>query len=167
MEMIFFAVFLFLLVPLAAARAEGLGKAEVLRPYLDSQTLFVAHLDASKIDVAAMEKFAKEILDSAKVPDADDVTKQIHAMSGVAAAQIAQFGKLGGRHVYTVVSHTDLFPNMPNMQGAILIPLEAGGDAKAMAELLRPMMPVPGVPIELLGKDLLFVGDPATLKRLQ
>ena len=69
----------------ATAGAGGsLDMAKFLAPYMDSQTLAVAHADFSKVDTAAIEKVVTGVFDDLKVPADDQYRKEL-SLARVAA----------------------------------------------------------------------------------
>jgi hypothetical protein len=158
------AAVLSLMLPFAAARAaDNPAKPELLRPYLDNQTLLVVHIDTAKIDSAAFEKFVQEMLDTAKVTSMDEFIGNAHQASATAGKFLTQFTKLGGRHVYTLFAISDIGPEMA--PGAILIPLEAGADPKAMIDFLKGQFPPAA--IEPVSDNLLLFGDADAVEKLK
>lgn len=151
-----------------------------LASFIDDQTIAVAHLDASKLAAAAMDKYVASLLDDAKVPADDSTRQELAAARAMADVFLARFKQLGGRHVYALLSHPDLWPHQQPL--AVLFKIEPGGDAAALKELLTstfgmaratPGEPGPqelaaGTPeAVMLRADVLFIGQDAALKRLQ
>ncbi len=165
----------------AQAATTRAAPADFLAPFIDSQTIAVAHLDATKIDTAALQKYITELMDAAKVPADDDLRKNMTLAKGVADVFLTRFQQLGGRHVYALLSHPDIWPHQQPV--ALLIKIEPGGDAKALRELLTstfgidppqtepatlaPVMLDDALRAVMLRDDVLFIGQTFPLKRLQ
>ncbi|HVT79600.1 MAG TPA: hypothetical protein VHM90_02995, partial [Phycisphaerae bacterium] len=158
-----------------------------LDPFIDGETTVVAHLDAAAIDTAAIEKYLLAPLDEAKVPADDPTRQQIGAARAAADVFLARFKQLGGRHVYLVMSHPDIWPHMQPL--AILLKIEPGGDARMLRQLIATLgfpelsqddAPAATSPDDaarreaqgalkaaMLRQDVLFIGQDVPLQRLK
>jgi hypothetical protein len=126
--------------------------ADAVTPFLDEQTLAVAHIDLTKVDAVTL---ATTLTDLGAI-DADE-TQDVKARGG---RWLAAFTKAGGKDLYVVISLADL-PNSP----FVIVPLGEGADARAIANLLDlPELP-PG-PREKIG-DAVFAGSAEALERLR
>src|SRR5262249_33986087 len=96
----------------AAASTQPSAQDAVLQPFIDAETLAVAHIDAGKLDTAAIEKYAVALMDDAKLADSDPSRKNLTTARAAADVFLARFKQLGGRHVYVVVAHSDIWPHM-------------------------------------------------------
>jgi hypothetical protein len=174
------------------AAASGTATAQpdrFLAPFIDEETIAVVHLDVGKIDTAVIEKYVAGMMDEAKVPADDAQRKALIAGRAAADVFLARFKQLGGRHVYLVFSHPDIWPSMQPL--AMLVKIEPGGDAKMLRQLITSTFkivdPAPeeiasskvtadeiawgerhGVlKAAMLREDVLFIGQPVPLKRLK
>ncbi len=138
--------------------------AAFLAPYVDNQTVAVAHVDTAMLDPAAIESFVNEMMDVGKLPPKDEARDSIHTARIAADAFLARFKELGGRHVYAALAHPDAWPAMQPL--ALLFPVEAGGDAKGLAEFLQTTAG-PDLKTALLGDHVIFLGQEVPLARLR
>lgn len=144
-----------------------------LETFIDADTLGVAHLDVSRIDTAVIEKYILGLLDDAKVAADDHVRKQLPTLRTAADVFLARFKQLGGRHVYLVTAHADIWPHM--QPGALLVKIESGGNTDTMREFLISALSIPpeGTPASrtlqaaLLRDDVLFIGHASVFNRLK
>jgi prepilin-type processing-associated H-X9-DG protein len=158
-----------------------------MAPFVDEQTIAVAHLDVGKIDTGAIETYVKGLMDEMKMP-AEDQPALPQARKEVDAF-LAKFKQAGGRHVVAVLSHADIWPSLQPL--AVLVKVEPGGDAKAMLTLLMSVNGSANPPADganvgamsmeergkwemsqqiqavMLRDDVVFVGQAAAFKRLQ
>jgi len=111
-------------MPTLAGESPAEARAKAIAPYIDEQTIEIARIDLSRLDIDALEskfhEFGKR--DAAAV-----------APFRQAASQwVRDFTKAGGKDIYFVFSLAD-FP-----QGAtMVIPLAGDADGKAMVDLLK------------------------------
>lgn len=172
----------------AAARAQTPGAADsaklmssVLAPMMDNQTLVVAHADAAKIDPDAIEKLFIDLLDAGKVPAGDEHRKNVMQIRLVLDAYVSKFRALGGRHVFFLVSHTDLWSfvqssgEMIPKHGqvgfpiVVLMPMENGADAKPLIDFLNSQLISPDLQIvaDVLPGNVVFFGTKPSLEHLK
>ena len=83
----------------------------------------------------------------------------------MAAGYQARFAKVGGRHIYLLISHPDAWPGMEPV--AVLLPVEKGGDAKGMMAFFKALLPDDSMTVSQLGEDLVYVGQALPLKRFE
>ena len=108
-------------------------RAKVVAPYIDDQTVAVAHVDFARVDlgpitermVAALEKLAPD--DKSRA----DFRREADEALGHARRWIDGFRQAGGRDLYVVFSLADR-GDAPFM----LVPLGAGADPKAVGRAL-------------------------------
>jgi prepilin-type processing-associated H-X9-DG protein len=159
-----------------------------LAPFLDDQTIAVAHVDAAKIDTATLQTYIKSLVDEFHMPPDANLDKQLTDARAAADSFLNRFRQLGGRHLFAVLNQPDLWPHLQPM--AILIKIEPGGNAKALAQLLAgtfptseitpeelkkeltapdqapPLEPTEQLKIAVLRDDLVFLGQRVPLRRL-
>lgn len=127
--------------PVSPAKA-----AKTLAPFVDDDTIVVAHVDVSRIEVnklfAALASFFP-----AEHP--------LLRMNRAAGQQIETFLKAGGRDLYVVVSVADL----PEPGPFVLVPLGRPSDEEALIALSG------GAFVERIG-EVLFIGGQAARDRL-
>jgi prepilin-type processing-associated H-X9-DG protein len=142
-----------------ASSAEAHAKA--IAPYLDAQTLGLAHIDFTQLNLDALIAQVAEILKL----DAGERTAFDQEIRGWVGA----FTRAGGKDLYLVFSIAD-FPNGPYL----VVPLEAGADGRALADFLNsdqgarilPAGPRSGGSATVLDQAV-FGGSPAALKRIR
>jgi hypothetical protein len=115
-----------LLLPMARAgeKPDAETSAKTIAPFLDDQTIAVAHVDLSRLDVDA---FLARLAEVAKVD-----RQQIEKGSAPVINWITTFKKAGGKDLFMVFSLTDL----PQSSPFLVVPLGATSDEKALQELL-------------------------------
>jgi prepilin-type processing-associated H-X9-DG protein len=152
-----------------------------IAPFLEADTLAVAHLDAAKIDTAALQTYLKSLVDELHLPPEAVSDKQLADARTQADTLLARFKQLGGRHLFAVLSQSDLWPNP--RPTAVLVKIEPGGDAKALRAFLTENLHLTEMPadtqraspdpapfddrrIATLRNDVLFIGHRAPFERL-
>ena len=153
------AAFLVLLAPAGAWSQEAFdpaARAAAVAPYLDDQTIAVAHVDIARIDPAALTKALTEI-----VPAGDpSIPKQLAAIEqGIKVVQSALKG-VGMTDLYAVVS----LHEVPNSTPFVVAPLKAGADPTMAAGMLRELTRVEAS--EQIG-NAIVAGPKPTIERLK
>ncbi|HUU22413.1 MAG TPA: hypothetical protein VM389_07730 [Phycisphaerae bacterium] len=113
-------------VPDAAARAKAIA------PLVDEQTILVARLDVTRVDVGPIfARLGKLMRDPAEAdrPDPQLDRKLTEARKGF-EQWLEGFAKAGGRDLY-VISPMDIFPAM-----VLAVPLGGDADAEALSKVL-------------------------------
>jgi hypothetical protein len=143
-----------------AAVATADTPTDVLSPYLDAQTLVVAHIDMSRV---AVDPLIDSLNQLGKVDE--------RATAGLrqgARRWIEDFTKAGGKDVYAIVNLADL-PRTP----FFIVPLPTGADAGAITRLLetglseRLALGAPRAEVVEKRGDAVFAGSKAALARLR
>ena len=154
-----------LAVPAAAAdQVPGTdARARAVAPYLDEQTIGLAHVDVARLSLDAL---VGQLAGLTKLP-AQDLARFQQA----ARRWVTDFTRAGGKDLYLIVSLADL-PEGP----FLVAPLQEGADGRAVAELLsgeraalltrQIPLPVAGGTAEVLD-HLVFVGGKAALERIR
>jgi hypothetical protein len=148
----------------------------MIAPCIDEQTMLVAHVDISALDMAAIEQFAGEVLAQGMPAGGgggtgdqgvQEIRKQMAMQRLAAEGFLARIRQLGGRHLFVVLNHQDLFPSM--VGPAVLFKVESVNGAppngQAVADLLKSILPAAA--ISPLTADLVFCGWQPTLDRLK
>jgi prepilin-type processing-associated H-X9-DG protein len=107
------------------------GPDEVLKPYVNDQTLIVARADFSRLDMAVVRSWLLDASRKAPVvpADADQVEHAIDAGLQQATQWITLFTKAGGRYVYVVADTSFEAP-------ILLVPVEKDANPVAMEGIL-------------------------------
>lgn len=161
---------LFILALLAAGPAvageqfDPAARAKAVAPFIDEQTVLIARVDLSQVEVDPIVDKAMELIGQV-VPEALADPDKFREDGAQARAMLkklqAAFRQAGGREVYLLFSMADVdFRREP--APLLIIPLAEGADAKALADLCKTVMDVQ----QRLG-DVLFVGTRPTLDRLK
>lgn len=100
------------------------ARAHAVAPFVDSQTVGIAHVDLSRIDADALLDWAIEVGRLEK--------KEVEEPRREWRGWLADFTKAGGKDLYIVVSLADL-PIGPPL---VVVPLAAGADAQAVRRVL-------------------------------
>ncbi len=158
----------------AKTEATARAAAAAIAPFLDEQTVLVARLDTSRLDLAGASRQAKALLGEVL---ADELEK------GALAGEVARtaFASAGGREAYLVVSLADV----PSRAPFGIVPVAKASDAADLARALRPLLALgggappgaPATPADALQRSLalaceplagaVFIGPSATLERLK
>ena len=158
-------------------------RARVIAPFVDEQTVLVAHLSLAekgrqpRADLDAVHALIVEIVRTA-VPAEEDATfalRDVQEAKAAADRWLGNFRKAGATELYAVVSITDL-PAHP--QPFMVVPVVEGADARAIAGLLCNGSPTGSTtrPAEGQSGDLwtaeqlgpaIFCGARSTLDRLR
>jgi hypothetical protein len=149
------ALVLALTLPAAAAEKfdpEALARA--VAPFVDAQTVGVAHVDLTRIDAVA---FLDKVAEIGKL-EAEEVEGPKRDLRGL----LAGLTRTGAKDWYVVFSMADL----PAQPPFIVVPLGAGADAKAMSRELEQAKLFGQGHAEALGHAVLG-GSEKTLKRLR
>jgi hypothetical protein len=121
---------LLLAVPAAAAdeTVNADARAKAVAPYLDDQVFAVAHVDVSRFKVeTALAKLAElGKLDAAEI---QPLKKKLLSWLG-------GFTRAKGKEVYFVFSLADIGLDANSVTPFVLVPVEEGADARALARLL-------------------------------
>ncbi len=155
-------------------KADYAARAAVVAPFLDDQTVVVARLDATRLDLEGASRQVKRLLGGVLGDELDKATLAGEmAKGGFTAAGVSE--------AYLIVSLADV----PNRSPFGIIPVAKGSDAATLARSLRPLIALGGgappgaapTPQEALGRSLtlvceplagaVFVGPGATLERLK
>jgi hypothetical protein len=143
--------------------------ARIIAPFIDAQTIAVAHADISRINSDAIfEKVTGVALKIAEPQEKDKILAVLTEFRQIIHQWITDFTAAGGKDIYLVLSLTDL----PRF--FMIVPLGTGADAQEIANLLRKAQPAgssEGSPIyldcfEKFG-NVAFGGSKETLQRLQ
>ena len=155
-ESIAFPLLLALTLPaFAAEAADPDTRVRTIAPYLDEQTLAVAHVDLSRVDAQAL---TARVVQLGK-PPAQPTAEFTKAVEGFVSA----FRQAGGKDLYVFVSLADL----PQSTPFLIAPVGANADARAMSELLKgdPSGPFNAEVVEKLD-HVIFAGSRFTRRRL-
>jgi hypothetical protein len=158
-----------------ADKADNAARAAAVASFLDDQTVVVARLDASRLDLEGASRQLKRLLGGVLGDELDKAT-----MAGEMAK--GGFTAVGGREAYLIVSLADV----PSRAPFGIIPVSKGTDTATLARSLRPLVAAggggsppgtPPTPAEALQRSLalvceplagaVFVGPVATLERLR
>jgi hypothetical protein len=131
------------------------ARVKAIAPYLDEQTLGVAHVDLTRVDTATLTSWVARI---GQFP-----TQSADAFKNAVEEWVKAFRKAGGKDVYAFFSLADLPQNPP----FLIVPLEGQADGEALSKLFQKgTQNVPPAEVaEKLG-NVLFVGAKATRQRL-
>jgi hypothetical protein len=141
-----------LLAP-AQDKVDSASRARVVAPYLDDQTIAVAHVDVTRIDLDALTNTLTAL---ANIPP-----KQIEADRQALGQWRNAFVGAGGKDLYVVFSLADL----PQRPPYAMVPLGTGANAKDLAALLTSE-PAHWEVAEKIDQ-VLFAGSKAARQRLQ
>jgi prepilin-type processing-associated H-X9-DG protein len=123
-----FTLTLTLALPVAAGeKSTAENRAKAIAPFLDEQTIAVAHVDLTRFDLTAF-------LDKVTAGGRIDQTRIGRAQ---ATAWLDRFTKAGGKDLYLVLSLADL----PQSAPFVIVPLGANADARVIANLLGSGQP--------------------------
>lgn len=133
--------------PLPKPEAEA--RAKTLAPFLDDETIVVAHVDLARVDV---DKIVGLLSNGA-------LGGRLEELALVAKSHINGLTEAGGRDVYLVVSLADV----PERTPFVLAPFGKGVNADRLTEALAAL---PLAARQRIG-DVLVAGDRETIDRLQ
>ena len=151
------AMVLALALALPAAAAETFdaeARARAVAPFLDAQTVAVAHVDLTRIDADALLDWAAEV----GPPEGKELEVSRRDLRG----RLADLTRAGARELYVVVSLADL-PREPLL---VIVPLAAGTDTKALVRELGRAPALEQLHWETLDQALVGGGEDA-LQRLR
>jgi len=151
------AVMLALAVALPAAAADKFdaeARARTLAPFVDEQTMIVAHVNLTRIDADAILNWVAEV--------GRLETKEIEEPRRDLRGWLADLTKAGGKELYFVVNLADL-PREPLL---VIVPLTAGADAQAIRRVLSHVKAFESLHFETFGQALIG-GSEGALKRLR
>ncbi len=136
----------------AADKADA--RARTIAPFVDEQTVAVAHVDLSRLDADALLDWVAEVgrVDKKELEDARREGR----------AWLADFRKAGGKDLYFLVNLTDLAADLTTT----IVPLAEGADAQAVRRVLERMEAFKQLHFETRGQVLLG-GSEAVRKRLK
>lgn len=131
-------------VTLASAAASAAGQkafdaaaaAKAVAPFLDEQTVGIARIDVTRLNVQAMFDKVRRIIERVEESDErrQEINRELARAQQDLAGWLAEFTDAGGREVYMVVSMADL----PGPPVFAVIPLRPGADADRIVRFLRP-----------------------------
>jgi hypothetical protein len=162
---------LFLLAMLSAGTAvageqfDPAARAKTVAPFIDEQTVLIAHVDLSRLDVDPLVDKAVELVRDL-VPEAQAELEAFRREEKQARAGLkglhAAFRQAGGKEVYLLFSVADVdFRREP--APFVIVPLGEGADEKALAAMFRQTH----LEVQERLRDVLFVGSAQTLSRLK
>jgi hypothetical protein len=115
-----------LVLPASAAnKFDAEARARAVAPFIDVQTVSVAHIDLTRIDADAILDWAIEVGQLDK--------NEIEGPRRVVRGWLTDLTKAGGKELYVVISLTDI-PMEPPL---VVVPLEAGADAESVRRVLN------------------------------
>lgn len=151
------AALLALTVALPAAAADifdAEARARALAPFVDEQTMILAHVDLTRLDAEALFNWAAEVgrLDAKEIEEPRQELRD----------WLADVTKAGGKELYFIVSLADL-PREPLL---VVVPLAADTDAQAVRRVLGRVKAFHPLHFETFGQALIG-GSEGALKRLR
>jgi Protein of unknown function (DUF1559) len=130
------------------------ARAKAVAPFLDDQTILIAHGDLTRLDVEAtaakLAEYAKPLEENLA-----EAKKELGDWLGA-------WTKAGVREIYVVVSLADV-PGQPPL---LVIPLEGEGDGKAIIEAMSRSKHFEHLKFEKMGSAVVG-GGPKTMARLK
>jgi hypothetical protein len=141
-------------LPAAADKFDGDARARALTPYVDEQTVVVAHVDLPRIDTDALLNWAVEV-GRLEPKEIEETRREMRGW-------LADLTKAGGKEMYVVVSLAD----MPNGSPLVIVPLAAGVKAQAVLRVLNRVKDFEQLHFEANGQALLG-GSAEARKRVQ
>ncbi len=160
---------LFLLALLAAGPAvaaekfDPAARAKIVAPFIDEQTVLIARVVVSRLEVDALFDKAAELIRDL-VPEERTELDRVREEEKRAILKKLQaaFCQAGGKEVYLLFSVADVdFHSNP--VPFLIVPLGEKADEKALVALFRQT----GLDVQQRLGDVLFVGSRATLSRLK
>lgn len=146
---------LILVLPASAAeKFDAEARARAIAPFIDEQTMIVAHVDLTRIDADGLLNWAVE---TGRLE-----AKEIEAFRRQLRGWLADLTKAGGKEMYVVASLADLPIDPP----LVVVPLAAGTDA---ASIRRVLGRIPGLNLLSFEKfdQTLLAGSAAARKRVR
>lgn len=155
----------------AAPAPEPSDPADVLAPFLDEQVVAVVRVDASRVDLKALETWLVKHLRAGQ-PDGNaahaeamkEIAGELQKIREPMEQGLAQFLAAGGREAYVILSPTEL---AANTGPAAIIPLGKGADPDKLMALIGA---APGAaPPEMAERagDVILFGTPAVRAKLR
>lgn len=144
-------------LPLLALRAgefDAEARARTIAPFIDEQTVLIAHVDLTRIGVDAFLDWAIEA-GRLEVKEMEEPRREWHGW-------IADLTKAGGKEIYVVVSLADL----PMESPLLVVPLGEGADAPSVRRALMRIPLFRLLSFNEFGKSLVS-GSSAAMKRLR
>lgn len=127
-----------LLLLASAARAQVAAGDAAVAPFVNEQTDAVLALDVSAVNMDQITKWAEQQIRASGVQKATQ-DKMVAEMNNPDDAKtrewLTNFAKAGGKRMYVVVSFAGVLTGQP---GVVVAPVEAGGNAEAIAKILDP-----------------------------
>jgi hypothetical protein len=146
----FAAVALALALTLPAAAADPFdadARARTIAPFLDGQTIGIAHVDLTRVDADALLNQAAEA-GKLEAPDLAETRREL-------GGWLTDLTRAGGKELYVVCSMADL----PIATPFVVVPLAAGADGKAVARELGRSKAFEQLRFETLGHALVGAED--------
>ncbi len=141
------------------------ARAKTIAPFVDEQTVLIARVDVSRLDVDALVDKAVELIRDV-VPEAQAELDVFRKDEEQARAQLkklqAAFRRAGGKDVYMLFSVADVDLHSHPVP-FLIVPLGESADEKTLAALFRQT----GLDVQQRLGDVLFVGNRPTLSRLK
>lgn len=142
-------------LPVAAAdKFDAEARARTLAPFVDEQTLIVAHINLTRIDAKALLDWVAEF--------GQLYEEEIEQSQRDLRDWLAELNKAGGKELYLIVSMADV-PKEPPLA---IVPLAAGADAQAIGRVLRRIRTFQSMHFDTIGQALVG-GSDETRKRLR
>src|SRR5436309_3359439 len=138
----------------AADQFDADARARAVAPFVDEQTVGVAHVDLTRIDAGALLARVAEV---AKLG-----AEEIEGPKRELGVWLAALARAGGKEMYVVLSLADL-PAQPPL---VVVPLGAGADADAIRRELSRVKPFEHLRFETRGRAVVG-GTEDTLRRLR
>ncbi|HTU18075.1 MAG TPA: DUF1559 domain-containing protein [Gemmataceae bacterium] len=144
----------FTLSATAADKFDAEARARTIAPFIDEQTVGVAHVDLTRIDADAILDWAAEVGPLEK--------KEIEEPRRALRVWLADLTKAGGKELFIVISLADL-PIEPPL---VVVPLAAGADAQSIRRVLGRGEAFQQLHFETIGRVLIGSSERAA-KRLR
>lgn len=138
----------------AADKYDAESRAGAVAPFLDTQTVAVAHVDLTRIDAVKLLSWVAEVGGLEK--------KEIVLPQLFLRSWLADLTKAGGKEIYVVGSLADL-PIEPPL---VIVPLAADADAQAVRRVLERINALKELHFETRDQ-VLFGGSEEARKRLR
>ncbi|HEY7326728.1 MAG TPA: DUF1559 domain-containing protein [Gemmataceae bacterium] len=128
------------------------ARARAVLPFIDSNTVIVAHMDLTRIDADNLLDWAIEVAQL----DKEEIEGPRRAVRG----WLADFTKAGGKDFFVIVSLTAILVEPP----IVVVPLKAGTDAAAVRAVLNRIKPLQQLRFEKA--DQALIGGSETVRKL-